>query len=76
VSWVALLTLDVELDLLTKLLSDFEAGVSPQTAKPRNDPVPLKCECQGESKNSSVQKELRSMRMTNHNMVIASLNAT
>src|ERR1700680_2623548 len=49
---------------LKKLRSEYEAGVSPQTAKPRHDRVPRECACQGESKNSSVQKEQRNTRMT------------
>jgi hypothetical protein len=36
---------------------DFEAGVSPQTAKPRHDPVPPERVCQGQSRNSFSQKK-------------------
>src|SRR5260370_2758689 len=43
--------------LIKKLRSDYGAGVSPQTAKPRHELVPRECGCQGESKNSSVQNE-------------------
>src|ERR1700687_4899272 len=42
-----------------KLRSDYEAGVSSQTAKSRHDLVLQVCVCQGESKTSSVQKEQR-----------------
>jgi len=44
---------------LKKLHSDYEAGVSPQTAKSPHDPVPRERACQGESKDSLVQKERR-----------------
>jgi hypothetical protein len=54
-----LLALDTELGFSEKLRSGYGAGVSPQTAKPRYELVPPKCACQGESKNSSVQKERR-----------------
>jgi hypothetical protein len=37
---------------------DYRAGVSPQTAKLRDDAVPRGRGCQGESKESSVQKGL------------------
>src|ERR1700676_2100521 len=40
-----------------KLRLDWKAGVSPQTAKPRCDPVPIACACQGLLELSSVQKE-------------------
>src|SRR5437899_8778062 len=43
--------------LLEILRSDCGAGVSPETAKPRHDRVPRERGCQGESGNSSVQKE-------------------
>ncbi len=45
--------------LFKQLRSDYEAGVSPQKAKSRHGHVPRECGCQGESKNSSVQKERR-----------------
>src|SRR5260370_41104950 len=44
---------------LKKLHSDYEAGVSPQTAKSPHDLVPREPACQGESKDSLVQKERR-----------------
>ena len=37
---------------LTKLRSDYEAGVSPQTAKPQHELVLPFCACQGQSHNS------------------------
>ena len=42
---------------LKKLRLDYEAGVSPQTAKPQDDPVPIECACQGQSKLSFAQQD-------------------
>lgn len=44
---------------LKKLRSDYEAGVSPRTAGLRHHPVLRERACQGESKDSFVQKERR-----------------
>src|SRR5882762_4950271 len=47
---------------LRKLRSDYEAGVSPQTAKTRSELVPRECVCQGKSKDSFVQKGVAAIR--------------
>jgi hypothetical protein len=43
--------------LSKKLRSKYGPRVSPQVAKPPRELVPRECECQGESKHSSVQNE-------------------
>jgi len=47
---------DAELGLLKKLPLNFEAGVSPQTAKPQHELVLIEQGCQGQSNDSFVQK--------------------
>jgi len=41
---------------LKKLRLDYEAGISPQTAKPQHELVLIEWGCQGESKDPFVQK--------------------
>jgi len=44
---------------LKKLRLDYEAGISPQTAKPQHELVLIEWECQGQLTDSFVQKERR-----------------